>query len=215
MYMIKVVSFDIGGTLITYSRESSLKQVLLEVTPVCNEKFQQAYTKHFINKEGSFLSFCQELQIENPQRLSQIIDHYYMNKPLASVYNDVYLTLNKIKQSGRTLITLSNKSYRNPACLESYGLQHLFTKEIYSYDVGYRKPDIRIFRYVEESLHVKPEEILHVGDSIKSDYQGAQMASWHSILLCREENLIVYETTLGMQVIHNLESLFELIDKIE
>jgi hypothetical protein len=62
---------------------------------------------------------------------------------------------------------------------------------IMSYDVGYEKPDRRIFEAAEnmlvdilpESASIEIIEKLYVGDDIEKDLGGANAAGWHSILL--------------------------------
>ena len=161
-------------------------------------------------------SFCQKVKIKNVADIIDIVDNYYISKPLAIVYDDVLYTLNKLKKAGLLLIALSNKSYKNPFCLKSYGLDQWFCKEIYSYDVGCRKPDINIFRYAEKLIQIESSQILHVGDSLISDYTGAQKASWNSVLLCRNHNVTssVYGCDLKIKVINSLEYLPEYIDNM-
>lgn len=57
-----------------------------------------------------------------------------------------------------------------------------------SYDVGFSKPDSRIFdatkKMVQEDLD-HDLECLHVGDDLEKDYDAAQAAGWRSVLLDR------------------------------
>ena len=46
----------------------------------------------------------------------------------------------------------------------------------YSDEVGFRKPDGRIFRRALEALGVEPAQALHVGDNPDADVLGAQRA---------------------------------------
>lgn len=60
---------------------------------------------------------------------------------------------------------------------------------ILSCDVGYEKPDPRIF---EVARHMLPSasrdtyEYLHIGDDLGKDVFGAREAGWHALLLDRE-----------------------------
>jgi len=50
---------------------------------------------------------------------------------------------------------------------------------VISEEVGYMKPDVRIFEYATIQAGCRPEEILYVGDSFRSDVEGGQGAGWH------------------------------------
>jgi len=46
-------------------------------------------------------------------------------------------------------------------------------------DTGFMKPDIRIFEFATQKAGVNAEEILYVGDSLRSDVRGGQNAGWN------------------------------------
>lgn len=52
---------------------------------------------------------------------------------------------------------------------------------IVSGDYPFRKPDVRIFREMENRLDRTPENLLYVGDAFDLDIEGAHAAGWHSI----------------------------------
>lgn len=52
-------------------------------------------------------------------------------------------------------------------------------------DVGVSKPDVKIFRIVEERLGLKPSDMWMIGDSYKHDIRGASDAGWHALWLNR------------------------------
>lgn len=69
--------------------------------------------------------------------------------------------------------------------LEKEGVAKYFDVMIFSEEVGIRKPDSRIFHLVSEKLKVKPCEVVHVGDNLKSDVWGAKNAGFKAIhFLC-------------------------------
>lgn len=57
--------------------------------------------------------------------------------------------------------------------LQQTGLIKYFKVVVCSRDLGIRKPNPRIFEHVLNELGVKPEEAVHVGDSIEADMEGA------------------------------------------
>ena len=52
-------------------------------------------------------------------------------------------------------------------------------------DVGVSKPDVKIFRMMEERLGLEPSDMWMIGDSYKHDISGALNASWHAVWLNR------------------------------
>ena len=204
--MIKVISFDIGGTLIKRPQEESLVKQLSELSSenVCFVK--HAYVEHFMTKQISLEDFFKKIKIVQTDRAVNIINRYYEEKQMGTVWEEVPEVLTKIRNADIEIIALSNKSYRNPFTLKSYGLQSWFSQEIYSFDIGYAKPNISIFRFVQTLLQVNPQEILHVGDSFISDYLGAQKAGWNSIWLNRNQS-IVSESLESLSYITRLHNL--------
>jgi FMN phosphatase YigB (HAD superfamily) len=68
---------------------------------------------------------------------------------------------------------------------------------VLSYDVGFEKPDRRMFDSAvsmlqktlagnEDGLVADDFEKLYIGDEVEKDYVGAEAAGWRSILLDRE-----------------------------
>ncbi len=67
--------------------------------------------------------------------------------------------------------------------MERLGLLHFFDYVIASKSFGARKPDVSIFNFVLETLSLKPEEVVFVGNKISTDILGANKTGMKSILL--------------------------------
>ena len=48
--------------------------------------------------------------------------------------------------------------------------------------MGCEKPELEIFRKVEQTMDRKSNEILHLGDSHSRDFLGARKAGWSALL---------------------------------
>lgn len=184
--MIRVVSFDIGGTLIQYQKSDNLIDKIASIMGVNQNVIKEKVTEQFIKRHGDINLFCQDIGYDHPHLVEQIITNH-KNKNKTSLYNDVVYPLKELKQSGFRLVAISNNFSWNESNLDFYGLGHFFELEVYSFEVGCMKPDTRIFRYVEDMMKVKPREVIHIGDSIYSDVQGANNASWYSVLIRRPD----------------------------
>ena len=62
------------------------------------------------------------------------------------------------------------------------GVLDYFDATIFSDEVGYGKPDTRIFLTAAKRLGLEPSDILHVGDNIENDVRGAQSAGMKTLL---------------------------------
>ena len=62
------------------------------------------------------------------------------------------------------------------------GVFDYFDATIFSDEVGYGKPDTRIFLTAAKRLGLEPSDILHVGDNIENDVRGAQSAGMKTLL---------------------------------
>jgi putative hydrolase of the HAD superfamily len=70
--------------------------------------------------------------------------------------------------------------------LEQHGYDRHFDVFLASGELGYGKPDPRIFTHVCEKLGVAPEDAWHIGDSLASDVAGAKAAGLTAVWLNRE-----------------------------
>ena len=78
-----------------------------------------------------------------------------------------------------------SKHQRNKVIM--LGLDKWFNDEdiIVTGETGYTKPDITLFRMMEEKLGLDPSSIWMIGDSYKHDIEGALNAGWHSVWINR------------------------------
>jgi FMN phosphatase YigB (HAD superfamily) len=69
--------------------------------------------------------------------------------------------------------------------LRQLKLYDSFEVIVVSCEVGFSKPSPIIFEHAAEKLALPPNAILHVGDSVEMDQQGARAAGMQSVLLQR------------------------------
>lgn len=88
------------------------------------------------------------------------------------LYDDTIQTLQRLKGKYR-LFLLSNIATPYKVCYTNLGLDKLIEKPFFSCDIGYRKPSPEAFETIIEYSGLKPKQLLMIGDSQKSDYEGA------------------------------------------
>jgi len=71
------------------------------------------------------------------------------------------------------------------ANLATVGLDRFFRGTLSSRELGIGKPDARIFHLACERLGVEPAQVLHVGDDLRLDVQGAQQAGLRAVWMNR------------------------------
>ena len=87
----------------------------------------------------------------------------------------------EIKAQGKTMNILSNtgfiKGYTLRKIIADYGLEQYFSFQIYSDEVGFSKPNHKIFQLVYDQINssneITKKEVLHIGDNSIADYDGA------------------------------------------
>jgi putative hydrolase of the HAD superfamily len=99
---------------------------------------------------------------------------------------EVASTLEDLRALGARIGLISNTG-RAPGevlrrLLSNYGVMEYFDATTFSNEVGYRKPDPRIFKQAVSELGVEPSQVIHVGDNPDSDFQGAKQAGMKAVL---------------------------------
>jgi HAD superfamily hydrolase (TIGR01549 family) len=98
---------------------------------------------------------------------------------------DLRATLAAMREAGLRLGVISNTfvpGFVHDRHLEMEGLLEFVPVRVYSSEVGYRKPDRRIFEAALSRLGVTARETLFVGDLIKTDIVGARRAGMRTAL---------------------------------
>ena len=122
-----------------------------------------------------------------PAFFAQLYDYFKTDRPWF-IYPDVEETLKKWQNQGIKLGVLSNFDSRLFPVLEVLNLSSFFSSVTISTTVGAAKPSIKIFQAALQNYNASAERVLHIGDSVSADYQGAKDAGIQVILIDREEH---------------------------
>ena len=97
--------------------------------------------------------------------------------------------LKSLKERGCSLGLISNTAMTSGATfrvhLTRLGLLHFFDTVVFSDEVGYAKPSVKVFRKALDALGVTPEAAVHVGDDRAADVGGALKAGLRAIWVAR------------------------------
>lgn len=104
---------------------------------------------------------------------------------------DAFLILERLKQQKKKIGLICNTGLTPGFGLRSFlsrqGVARYFDLMIFSDEIGIRKPDSKIFRLAACKLRTKPQQIVHVGDNLKTDVWGAKNAGFKAIHLSENE----------------------------
>lgn len=200
---IKGIIFDYGGTI--DSRGVHWSEIIWDGYRHCGvditkEEFREAYvyaerelarTRHIFPHHNFYDLLLIKMRIEIQYLVdknllpSAAVEQYAA--PIAEYcYN---AAKDSIEEARDTLERLSKKYpmvlvsnfYGNvEAVLNDFDLRKYFRDIIESAVVGVRKPDPQIFRLGVESLAMKPEEVVVIGDSLKKDILPAESIGCHT-----------------------------------
>ncbi|XP_028762092.1 haloacid dehalogenase-like hydrolase domain-containing protein 3 isoform X2 [Neltuma alba] len=98
---------------------------------------------------------------------------YYANGHAWHLPDGAYETISLLKDSGVKMAVVSNFDTRLRKLLKDLSVLNLFDAIIISSEVGYEKPDPRIFEAALDQVEVEASRALHIGDDKKADKLGA------------------------------------------
>lgn len=120
--------------------------------------------------------------------------------------------LEYLKSRYSNLGVVSNFDPRLHEILQKLNLSSYFNFVLTSYELGYSKPDNKIFEAAikHSQLEVLSSECLHIGDDYENDYMGAKKAGWHAILITDSTSDIKdVKPKLSFKNLHELKKAIE------
>lgn len=103
---------------------------------------------------------------------------FWQARQQVTLYPEVHQILQDLSAK-LPLVTISNGN----ACIKSIGIDQYFHYSINAADTGKPKPDKSMFLYACEKLQIEAEQLVHIGDSVNYDINGAYQAGCRSIWL--------------------------------
>jgi putative hydrolase of the HAD superfamily len=198
---IKAITFDVGGTLIT--PWPSVGHVYAEVAAahgyaglpaeLLNQRFADAWkaSEDFDHSrarwaalvDATFLGLIEPL----PSRtfFASLFERF-AEPAVWHIFDDVIPALNVLRSRGFRLGIISNWDDRLRPLLRRLRLYDYFEAVVISCEVGSPKPARIAFAQAANQLAAPPGAILHVGDSLASDVQGAKAAGFAAVCLDRQ-----------------------------
>jgi len=117
----------------------------------------------------------------------EIAYEHFAEADVWQLYPEVPGVLEKL-QSGFQLAIVSNFDGRLRFILEHLGISKYFVHVFVSSELGADKPDPEIYGRAVKLMNLKPNEVLHVGDDPKRDWEAATAAGLSIFRLDRPKN---------------------------
>lgn len=188
----KLIAFDMYDTLVHMTKYPNPYKKF----------FSQLWLQDSVLRELSFMLQTTDKNIEDilpkniqsQKNISFLIDELASNiyNQLSSLflYDDFLSTIEILKQKWYKTAVVSNlsKPYNYP--LIHLVPRNTFDYTVLSYVVGIQKPDRKIFDYLQVVSWHTSDEIVMIGDSLKSDVQWAKNSGIEPIHIQRNQSLI-------------------------
>ncbi len=198
---IDAITFDAVGTLIVpypsvgeiYAEE--LSKMGHDISPKIIEErfslsfrvFKKDHPQRLLNRDSwreivsaTLHGLTPEEDIDN---LFEILWNAFTKAERWRLLPGVLPTLERLSKKKLRLFVLSNNDERLHAILDGLGIARYFETIFVSAELGAEKPSTILFKRVEDSIRVEAKKILHVGDSLSEDVQGALQAGWNAALI--------------------------------
>lgn len=201
---IKAVSFDADGTLWDFQQvmRNSIGKVMEELEQrdplvatvldidkmiaIRNRVAEELKGKNTNLEDIRFQAFRRTLeQIDRPDdNLARHLNEVYFQHRFEDTepYDDVLPTLHALKEWYRLGLLSNGNSYP-----EHCGLDGMFQSVVFSQTHRVEKPDPELFRITLRELGCSEAELLHVGDSLEKDVEGAHNAGIRCAWLNRNQ----------------------------
>lgn len=230
---IKAVGFDLDDTL--YSRGNfygfvfGVMEESIIKTGLAFSEFYKFFQKH---SDIEYEKFIRQGKARDAYKNDRVIATYKefgyeVTESDAIVFNSLYLYFRsnielrqgvesvfaRLIEKGIEIFILTN----GPSEDQRNKLKQLNIKKYVSEDkwfisdeLGYSKPDLAIYKHVQESLGYSNEELIYVGDDYNNDIVGSKNAGWEAVFLNVHNYKVEKEDLL---VIDEMDSLLEYFNK--
>lgn len=201
--MIKGVLFDMGGTLVENI------DIKLENIGDCLYKYvnhnvfsKEYFDEYFEKRVIELLKNRGEKEYQFSSLVKGLASKFYILKDLENLekeccdnlckyclVDNVIEYLDYLKMKGMKMIVLSNTCFSKDVIvnqLDQFGLIKYFSDVVVSSEYDFRKPNEKFFKVGLESIGLKADEVVMIGNSLWADVEGASRLGIKSILIDKD-----------------------------
>ncbi|MDR0860860.1 MAG: HAD family hydrolase [Candidatus Peribacteria bacterium] len=186
-----LIAFDIYDTCLEIKNlDNPYKQLFRDLRIVDTQKqLKNALITSSAPLEEIITKLYPEALFREESEKQQLFSTFYRNLALEldSIvpYPDTLSTLKKLKEQGYRIACVSNlaQPYVDPVHTQLSGL---FDHEVFSCEEQLKKPDPALFQHLANISGIPTNEMMMVGNSLKSDVEGAKLSHMQGVLIDRE-----------------------------
>lgn len=237
---MRAVSLDLFDTLVDLSEAAEairvstrrLHAVLAEYQTLDLEAFLQALRA--VDREHREPRYAEGIELPTEERFAKLAERLGLEAPeLPARLTELHMgtirrhvevpehhahVLGELRRRAPVALCSNFSHAATARCiLDDWGLGAQLDAVVISDDLGFRKPRREIFEAVASALATRPEEILHVGDSLRADIAGAASLGMRTAWITRcvedpERALADYGGPRPDHVVRDLKGLPALLD---
>jgi len=209
MKNIKAIGFDVDGTLYHTPDAMSVEvgKILITKAAEALSKDPDDLAEEYLKRRDEYWSNTQTLNsfgLDGERIFQEVWDSIAVEKYVAK---DMRLAkmITQLKKKYKLFIVTNGSGHQVERKMTHLGLDyHDFDPRIYCYDQGWVKPEPAPFLAAMESLDMKPEEIVYVGDRVDVDIEGASAVGMKTIFIGGESG----KADLCVAEIYGLSDIF-------
>ena len=205
---ISTVIFDIGDVLVS----ANIKDYLIADPEIPNEIIDELLKLWFIDKDevDDTMDLDTYREIVNKRmgvEFSKYIPKLFQyNVDCVTAFDYTIPMIQDLKDKGYKVYYLSNWSAWTYDLLQEAGkfdFLELMDGGVFSYDVGYMKPDEEIYKILLNKYKINPEEAVFFDDR-EENIEAANKLGIHGVHFPRHDSSIVYNSLKVMQIAHEI-----------
>lgn len=194
--MKDVLCFDMGETLMHFESKHCFYAELARLINKderCIREYIKKFSIRYCTIDELYWDMKNVFQFQGIH-VNEFYALFEYCKASFKMFADVESTLKELRRRDYKIVLLSNVFSFRCYSLEELGLKEYIAYQINSFECGYVKPEVGFFKYVEQKVNANANNLVMVGDSLRSDIRGAERAGWRSILVdySREKSSLPY-----------------------
>jgi HAD superfamily hydrolase (TIGR01549 family) len=219
---IKYVLFDCWQTLFTLEFSGKFPLVAFAEAlgkDINDPDYMKLFSRDFMIKPGDLNELLMNhMACEFPKKkddtvlISELMNYLRALSEGLMAYDDTFSCLERLKSLGYKIGMISNAiPHSTNALIEKFNYEKYFDSCTYSYEVGYVKPDNKIFNCALNDLKcISYDCAVMVGDTPHDDYFCAKKLGMEAILIDRRNK----HSSSNMNIITTLDDLTSAIAQI-
>ena len=191
--MYKLICFDLFFTLVKPEYYQNPEYEIVGVSEKNWEAYMEDYDLYIRRATGVITKpkeiICEVLNKSNISLPDEKIDLLVKSRidrfrnVLTNIESKVMQTLTCLKQFGIPMAVISNSDSIDVMYWEESPLYNFFIESVFSYKLGYVKPDKRIFTYLLKKLKIDASACLYIGDGGSYEIETARHLGMKTVLV--------------------------------